>query len=259
MKLRRLVGDNRNDLTEIADIIMLEPGLSASVVRMANSTFFGRGTPVGTILEAIQVVGMEGVQEIVTHAIASKLIGQPLALYSMTAQELWTRALACAVAAGSLAEEAGADRADAYTAGLMHGLGLLAMDRYAARHKPGERMPSSGYPLDYAPAERAWLGFSHAEAGAALLEYWSFPESIHTAVRFQLEPEHAKEHRQLSMILATARWARSLFCVHEEKIPELPSEVWLREAGVEIADFGSWLRRVRIRISTANTELRLSS
>jgi len=204
-------------------------------------------------------VGMQGVQEIVTHAIASKLIGQPLALYGLSAQELWSRALACAVAAGSLAEEAGADRVDAYTAGLMHGLGLLAMDRYAARQKSSLRMPSSGYPLDFAPAEREWLGFSHAEAGAAVLELWGFPESIQAAVRFQLEPERAEEHRQLSMILATARWARSFFCVSDEKIPELPTEGWLQEAGIEIGDFGDWLRRIRIRISVANTELKLGA
>jgi hypothetical protein len=60
------------------------------------------------------------------------------------------------------------------------------------------------------------------------------------------------------MILATARWARSLFCVPEENIPELPCETWLAEAGVEISDFGEWLRQIRIRISVAATELRLT-
>src|SRR5690606_4251007 len=110
-------------------------------------------------------------------------------------------------AAAGLAERSSLDRGDAYTAGLLHGIGLIAIDRHASQHRSARSMASSGYPLDFAPAERDWLGFSHAEAGGALLELWKFPASVTAAVRYQLEPEGAGEHRQLSMILATARWA----------------------------------------------------
>lgn len=237
----------------------LEPGLSARVVRMANSVHFGRGAHVETIFEAIQRVGMAGVHELVTFAVASQLVGRPLVSYRLEAQAVWFRAVACAIAAGSLAENCDADRSEAYTAGLMHGLGLLAIDRYAARERTQRVFESAGYPHDYAPAEREWLGFSHAEAGAALLELWGFSQNVTAAVRHQLAPELAPgEHRQLSMILATARWARSLFCVPEEKLPELPSPQWMEEAGVEIGDFGWWLSKVRIRYQIACDELRLS-
>jgi HD-like signal output (HDOD) protein len=94
----------------------------------------------------------------------------------------------------------------------MHGIGLLVIDRHAAQErKAPRRLVSSGYPLDFASAERDWLGFSHAEAGAALLELWGFSEPVIAAVKYQIEPEAAGEHRPLSMVLATARWARSLF------------------------------------------------
>jgi HD-like signal output (HDOD) protein len=255
--LQRLIQDENTTIEKISDVIKLEPGLSARVVRMANSTHFGGRTPVDSTMEAIQRVGLVGVHELVTFAVASQLVGCPLTSYRISAQNLWFRAVACALAAAGLAERSEQDRGDAYTAGLMHGLGLLVIDRHAKQQRPGRVFASAGYPLDFAPAEREWLGFSHAEAGGALLEMWGFSEAVSTAVRYQLEPDAAGPHRKLSMILATARWARSLFCVSDETIPELPAAQWLEEAGVEISDFGDWLRLLRVRYTIACEELRL--
>lgn len=257
--LGRLVADPNTTLETIAGVIKLEQGLSARVVRMANSTHFGGRGRVENIIEAIQRVGLVGVQELVTFAVASQLVGRPLASYEMSAQSLWSRAVACALAAAGLAERSDVNRDDAYTAGLMHGIGLLVIDRHATQSKSNRVLASSAYPLDFAPAERAWLGFSHAEAGAALLETWGFSAEVSMAVRHQLEPESAPaEHRQLSTLLATARWARSLFCVPEETIPELPSSEWLEACGIQLTDFDEWLRTLRLRYSLACMELRLS-
>lgn len=256
--LQRILQSEDTCIDDIADVVRLEPGLSARVVRMAKSVHFSNGAQVDTIVEAIQRVGLKGVHELVTFAVASQLIGRPLISYNMEAQALWHRAVACAIAASSLADHSDIGRSDAYTAGLMHGLGLMVIDRYAAKERRQRVFASAGYPTDFAPAEREWLGFSHAEAGAALLEQWGFSESVTCAVKFQLNPEAAPpEHRRLCMIVATARWARSLFCVPEETIPDLPPPVWMEEAGVEIADFGWWLSQVRIRYQIACDELRL--
>ncbi len=256
-KLQEIVASPDATIEEIAEVVKLEPGLAARVVRMAQSTQFGRGAPVSTIMEAIQRVGLSGVHELVTYAVAAHLVGQPLQTYQLDAQSLWSRAVACAIAASRLAERSDVDRSGAYTAGLMHGIGLLVIDRHASGQRRAPTLVSSGYPLDYAPAEQEWLGFTHAEAGAALLELWGFAPDVISAVRHQLDPEADVEHRKLSMVLATARWARSLFCVPEEKIPELPSPLWLEESGVQIGDFGDWLGTIRRRYLIACGELRL--
>lgn len=258
--LQRLIATPDTTIERLAGVVTLEPGLSARVVRMANSAHFRRGERIETIDEAIQRIGIDGVHELVTYAVASQLVGQPLATYRLDAQSLWSRAVACAIAAATLAEHAGMDRSDAYTVGLMHGLGLVAIDRHAAQSEDGgsRRLASAGYPEDFAPAERAWLGFSHAEVGAALLELWGFPNWVVMPVHFQLRPDQAPaEHRPLSMMLATARWARTLLCVPDEIIPELPSPLWLEEAGLKIDDFDWWLSEVRRRFELACTELGL--
>jgi len=257
-KLQQLLANPDTTMEQIAGVVKLEPGLSARVVQMAQSTKFGRGAQIDSITEAVQRVGLAGVHELVTYAVASSLVGQSLHAYGLGAQALWSRAVACALAGAGLAERAGLDRCDAYTAGLMHGIGLLVIDRHATEQRRPRRFESAGYPLDYAPAEREWLDFSHAEAGAALLEMWGFSEPVVTAVHFQLNPEEAGEHRRLAMMLATARWARSLFCVPEEAIPELPSTAWLEESGIAIADFGEWLNHTRKKYTLACDEMRLA-
>jgi HD-like signal output (HDOD) protein len=256
-KLQRLLANPDTTMEQIAEVVKLEPGLSARVVQMAQSTKFGRGAKIDSITEAVQRVGLAGVHELVTYAVAASLVGQSLHAYGVGAQALWSRAVACAIAAASLAERAGIDRSDAYTSGLMHGIGLMVIDRHATEQRQPRRFASSGYPLDYAPAEQAWLGFTHADAGAALLEMWGFSEPVITAVSFQLQPEAAGAHRRLAMMLATARWARSLFCVPDEDIPELPSPVWLEESGIVIADFGDWLNQTRRKYTLACDEMRL--
>ena len=257
--LKRVLAADDSSIDSIAEIVKLEPGLSARVVRIANSVQFGRGAQIENIVEAIQRVGLRGVHELVTFAVASQMIGRPLTSYGLNAQELWSRAVACAIAASSLAEHCEMELSDAYTAGLMHGLGLMVINCYTAKERKSHSFVTSGYPQDYAPAEQDLLGFNHAEAGAALLELWGFSERVVGAVRFQLNPEDARpEHRQLAMILATARWARSRLCVPDPMIPDVPSPVGLQEAGVQIEDFGWWLSQVRIRYQIACDELRLA-
>jgi HD-like signal output (HDOD) protein len=256
--LQRLLTDDTTTLVDLADLILLEPGLSGRVVRVANGMAFGRGRKVSSTVEAMQRVGMSGVHELVTFAVASQLVGRPLEAYGLDAQTLWLRAVACGIAAASLAEHVGVDKEAAYTAGLMHGVGLVVLDRLAAKASPALRFASSGYPLDFAPAERSAVGFSHAEAGAALLEFWGFSDAVVDAVRFQLEPEEATgPSRALCMVLATARWARTLFCVPDEVLPEIPTESWLTGAGVPVGEFGPWLDGIRRGFDQARHKLRL--
>lgn len=255
--LQTLVESDDVMLDRIAEVIQLEPGLATNVVRMSNSSLFGGGSQVSSITEAIQRVGLKGVQELVASAVGSQLTSQALKTYQLSSEQQWMRAVTCALAASSLAERKGSDQMEAYTAGLLHGIGLVALDHFAVQSKLTGGLESSGYPYDFAPAERVWLGFSHAEVGAALLKNWGFSEAVTTAVQFQLQPELGGEHRSLCMLLATARWARTLFCVPEEVLPELPLQQWLDETGIQVSDFNPWLNRLRERCSEAVDGLRL--
>ncbi len=256
--LQKMIADPDAMLVDMGDMVALEPGLSARVVRIANSAVFRRGAKVDNILEAIQRVGLSGIHELVTFAVGSQMVGRPLATYKLDAQSLWARAVTCALAAAGIGGKSDVDRVSAYSAGLMHGLGLIVIDRYSVRQTPPRHIATSGYPLDTAPAEREWLGYSHAEAGAALLEMWGFSADVCNAVRFQLEPEKCpEEHRVLCMTVAVARWARSMICMHSPEIPDQPPTSWLNVTGMTVSDLGEWLKDLRKQSQLACSELRL--
>lgn len=257
-KLQAVAKSQVSTIGDVVNLIVLEPGLAARVVRMSNSTKFGGAGRVSDVMEAIQRVGLAGVQELVTYAIVSQLVGKPLATYGLSAEDMWFRSIACALAASDLADVSNSiERDEAYTAGLMHGIGLMVIDRFFVQEKASHVFASSQYPVDFAPAETSFFGYSHADAGAALLDLWGFSEGIVEAVRYQITPEKSQKYRHLTYMLATARWARSLFCVPEEKIPRIPNPEWLEEAGIRIGDFGVWLDEVRRGYNLAKLELSL--
>ncbi len=61
------------------------------------------------------------------------------------------------------------------------------------------------------------------------------------------------------MALATARWARTLLCVKDEIIPELPDPAWLAGAGIQPSEFDDWLSCVKMRYTIACGELRIAA
>lgn len=257
LSLRKLLAQSDSTVESIAKVISMDAIITGQVVRMANSVHFGGRTRVSSIEEAAQRTGQAGILEIVTYAAASQLVGRPLAAYSMDAHSQWQRSLACAIAASSLAERTDIDRDDAYTAGLMHGIGLVVIDRYASQPQHGWTFSTVGYPLDSTPAEKERFGFAYPEVGAAMLAHWEFPATVTEAVAHQMNPLAAPEHSKLSAVVAVARWARSVFCASEDILPLPPENEWLEHLGIERFELGEWLRLTRLRYSIAASELKL--
>jgi HD-like signal output (HDOD) protein len=257
LSIRKLLADPNSTVESIAKVISMDSAISGQVIRMANSTHFGGSTRVSSIGEAAQRTGLKGILEIVTYAAASQLVGRSLTAYKMDSHSQWQRSIACAIAAASLADLTEVDRDDAYTAGLMHGIGLVVLNLHASNPQRGWTFASAGYPLDSTPAEKERLGFAYPEVGSALLDLWGFPTSISEAVAHQMDPLSAPEHRKLSTVLAISRWARSLFCAAEEILPLPPENEWLEQLGIERSDLGAWLRVTRLRYSIAASELKL--
>ncbi len=82
------------------------------------------------------------------------------------------------MAADLLAERTGQDRSIAYTIGLLHGIGMVAINEWALRCRRGLKLPLESFPREAAEAERVALGFTQAEMGGTLLHEWQFAAPI---------------------------------------------------------------------------------
>jgi HD-like signal output (HDOD) protein len=222
-----MLSDGNSAIHEIVMLIRLDVGISARVLQVANSAYYSQGTRCFTVEEAVARVGYDEVYDLVAYAVASQVLVRPLSAYGIEADELWRQSVACALAAETIALYTGQDRNVAYTNGLLHAVGLVAVDEWARRNPHSWTLVDEGFPRETIESERAALGFTNAEAGAALLRIWDFPREMSEPVRWQYAPSASDGHLRMACLLHAAKWLRSTVCAGGRRLPALLDEAQL--------------------------------
>ena len=173
----------------LAHKIELDQGLSSRVLRVANSSFYGLSREVGTIQDAVTVLGFDTVRSLVVSA------GFMHAFFESGSEDLfdrhayWMRNFRVASYTEALAQCLGGGRQLAFTSGLFHDVGQLVMS-ICVPEKFAEllaQQKASG--LSLVEVERAALGFDHAVIGAEMARRWNFPPKIEHAIHYWRTPE----------------------------------------------------------------------
>jgi HD-like signal output (HDOD) protein len=252
--LKTLLTDTNSAIAEVVALIRLDPGIAARVLQIGNSAYYSHGTRCYTVDEAVNRVGYDQVFELVANAVASQVLIRPLATYGIEADELWRRSVACALAAELFAERMKLDRDIAYTVGLLHGVGLVAIDEWAFHQQNALRFAPGPLPLETCEEERKVLGFHNAEAGAALLRWWEFPTVMSEPVRWQYLPKGTSAHFQLAAVLHLSKWLRSAVC--SAATPQaLPDSTLLRTMNLSASELTKMTDEVRSRLEEVNSML----
>jgi putative nucleotidyltransferase with HDIG domain len=170
-------------LTDAAQIIGRDVAMTANIMKLVNSAFFGSRRPITTIDRAVAYLGMDTLGALVLgHSVFQSGIATGIDGFSL--EELWqhTEQTAAAARAIALSENLSVARADeAFLAGVLHDVGKVVFATKAA-----------GLPNDTMDVV-AQMEAHHAEVGAYLLGLWGFPNSIVEAVAFHHTPERASE------------------------------------------------------------------
>ena len=177
-RLKDLLGDGNSAMDDIVGLIRLDPSMAARVLQVSNSAYFSKGVRCLTVEEAVNRVGYDQVYELVSFAAASQVLVRPLEVYGIEPDDLWRMSVACAMAADLLAERTGQDRSIAYTIGLLHSIGMVAINEWALRCRRGLKLPLESFPREAAEADRVALGFTQAEMGGTLLHEWQLAAPI---------------------------------------------------------------------------------
>jgi putative nucleotidyltransferase with HDIG domain len=170
------------DMAWLASRISLDHALSAKVLRLANSSFYGLASRIASVQQALPVLGTQNVQAIVMTCAVMSTFGQTVLLERFGYRDFWRHSVATASCARQLALPGNGDRGAAFTAGMLHDIGQLALcstfpDKYALVL---EQQENDG--RCRADAERQHFGFDHADVGLALTRHWNFPEAICLAI-----------------------------------------------------------------------------
>lgn len=189
LKLLSLADAPCATVQQIEDALRQDPGLTANVLKLANSAYFGIPSKIGSVRQAVMLLGLKRLVQMVVTTCAGAVIDRGVPGYDLPAGELWRHSLAVSVAAKGLAAELKLPAADEiFTAGLLHDVGKLILGHFVQEDYPEiERALAQG--MTFEGAEAAVLGIDHAEIGARVLAQWSLPENIVHAVRWHHAPE----------------------------------------------------------------------
>lgn len=187
----------------VGEIIAKDVGMTAKILQLVNSAFFGVSRHVTSPAQAAVLLGLETIRALVLSLhIFSQFQGK--AFSEKDVSTLWEHSLTTAVYAKTIAVLEGAERMvceDAFMAGMLHDVGkLIFMQNLAEKTKQAiGRSEQTGEPIW--ASETALIGTSHGEVGAYLMGVWGLPDSIVESLAFHHFPSRCP-HRQFSALTA---------------------------------------------------------
>ena len=167
-------------VNDIARQLATDPALSAKLLRLANSAYFHLSRTIGTVDDALRMLGFVMVRNLV---LGNSMAAAFRHAKGIDLHQFWRYNLYTACAARWLASQDGVNADLVFTVGLVHGVGQLHM--HAAAPEAMVALDKKCHVLDSARAlaERSSLGFHHGDVAAALARIWNFPEPITVALQ----------------------------------------------------------------------------
>lgn len=171
---------------EVVQVLKYDNVLTAKLLRACNSPYYGFDEPVSSVEQSVLILGHQQILHIVLSIAFGGAMSAPLPGYATEAKDLWAHSLTTAMAADRIARTNTAvdiEPAVAFTAGLLHDIGKLAMNHVLTPETQSEiRRLISDNSLSRSEAEAKVVGVDHGEVGACLLETWRLPAEIVEAV-----------------------------------------------------------------------------
>jgi len=197
LEVLEAVQDPHGSLERVGDIMSRDISMTAKMLQLVNSAFFGLRRHVASPGEAVKLLGLDTIKALVLSVqIFSHFDHQQKGAFALDV--LWQHSLATGTCAKRIAQEEQQDRHvvdHAFMAGLLHDIGKLVLaanlpDRYSAALVQAQAQGTAVW-----EAERALLGTTHAEVGAYLLGLWGLPDAIVEALAFHHCPSACPEQR----------------------------------------------------------------
>ncbi len=203
-KLLPLLDNPDSTPTEVENVVKYDPGLTANILKLTNSAFFGIPTKVSSVKQAVILLGWKRLLQVVTTICMSPLMKKTVSGYDLRSGELWQHSIAVSVAAEKLVKALKIPDADeVFTAALLHDVGKLILGNFVKKDlEQIETMVAKGITFDV--AESMVLGTNHAEVGGQILQKWSFPAELVNAVQWHHDPESCENTCVLSDIVHVA-------------------------------------------------------
>lgn len=191
--------DGKQDLSILIDKISLDPSMVVRILHIANSPFYGMSREIGSLREAIVLLGSNRIRDILVSVCFSKMM--PALHKDFNYLQLWHHSMAVAECARQLAGLSGNNPDLAFTAGLLHDIGRLVI---AVLFPDEFNLIINESASTLIESERRILGFDHGEIGGKAVQHWNLPVAIQEAIEQHESPPEPGAAKSLGLLVYTA-------------------------------------------------------
>ncbi len=235
------IKDPESSVSDITNLIKYEPSCSVSILKVANSAFYNpSGNSISNVTQAISRLGLNELNKICMACGASRMFIKSSKLIDL--KEFWKHNISVAMGTRAIVSLTKNDKEaadNAFTAGLLHDVGIMILDQFFPLEYEKVRNISRNGEKSVYQCELELLGVSHAEIGSMLLKKWGMPAYLYEIVANHHEPDKCPESvRRICQIVSLTDFAVSSHGILEpgERMPEMFSHGAWFDLGLEVDD-----------------------
>lgn len=180
IRVLQLANDENVQLHQLSELISSDSAFASEVLMVANSVLYSPRYPSSSILQAIAVLGENTLQGMCITVGVRAYMGKSMSDPAM--QTLWRHNLACALLSERMAAAGFLDKDTAYTAGILHDIGRVALAVIEPKEYGRLLDEHKGTPESILVREEELLGWDHCETGRRLIHEWKLPEGFEAVV-----------------------------------------------------------------------------
>jgi putative nucleotidyltransferase with HDIG domain len=188
----QLISDSKSSIQDIVDVIQFDQSITASILRLCNSSYFGLRREIQTLNEALVLIGLNQIVEIILTRESVGLFSGP------QAKQLWRHSVGCALLSGIVSRRLNRKTTPIFfTAALLHDIGKVALIKAVPDYFGEVTNCMREDHLALTEAEKKIYGVEHAELGGRFAKSWNFPKTILDAIQYHHTPFVVSRHREI--------------------------------------------------------------
>jgi len=205
MQITKVVNNPNTSAYDIASIISEDPALTAKVLKLTNSSFYGISGTITNVKQAIVILGLEAVKSLVISASVFESFSKNTKLDTEYLERFWRHSLSVAFMAKILCrvKKIGSIQMteQSFSAGLLHDIGkLIIISHLPQEHLRIAELLKHHPDLTEDEAEKKALEFTHADIGSYLATRWNLPDSIVAAIQNHHDPDMVMSNKETAII-----------------------------------------------------------
>ena len=183
LKALDLLNKPEVSIQELVEVVQFDPSVTANVLRISNSAYFGLRREIHSLNQALLYLGTQQLLKIIIASGATRVMSRRTPVYFPESQGLWRHSISCALMVSLLSRELSlGDETISFTAGLLHDIGKVALCVHVEQQFQQIMSKVEQDGLSFQEAEKAVLGLDHAELGGEMARMWDFPDRLRLVI-----------------------------------------------------------------------------